>query len=220
MNWMEEVLTAHIHQGSPVPTSQTCCSHKRSTLLVLTAMRLLFWRLFQVGLKCHVILWRSFSGSHADILDRTVVVDELNELVKIKKKMARGVWMSFTFLARIFTSRCYSFHKTIVVSMKWMKVFFFWQRVYLYHRLLLRPLSADKFIRYILLLRWRQRRLALHTGETEPACLAWLRYTKRNDNPDIAQTIRRKLVVAFWGGFNGFPPLLKVALEFVLHMFL
>ena len=123
MNWMEEVLTAHIHQGSPVPTSQDCCSHKRSTL-VLTAMRLLFWRLFQVGLKCHGILWRSFSGSHTDILDRTVVVDELNELVKIKKKMARGVWMSFTFPARIFISRYYSFHKTIVVSMKWTKVFF------------------------------------------------------------------------------------------------
>ena len=27
MNGMEEVRTAHIHQGSPVPTSQTCCSH-------------------------------------------------------------------------------------------------------------------------------------------------------------------------------------------------
>ena len=27
MNGMEEVFTAHIHQGSPVPTSQTCCSH-------------------------------------------------------------------------------------------------------------------------------------------------------------------------------------------------
>ena len=70
MNWMEEVLTAHIHQGSPVPTSQDCCSHKREhpsthrdEVVVLKAVPGRF------EMPCNFVT--VFSGSHTDILDRT-----------------------------------------------------------------------------------------------------------------------------------------------------
>ena len=139
-------------------------------------------------------------------LDFSYRLARVDEMVKIK--VERGKW---PFGLNFYQPLVFSPSKTITAERSWAKKRWYEVNDFLYsdnvHIFIIGCYLGLSLPTSLLdissLLRRRRWLLALHKGGDilEPACyLAWLRYTKRIDNPDIAQTIRRKLV-GFWGGF-------------------